>query len=237
MGAMLLLFDVTEQQSRDQLRREFTANVSHELKTPLTSISGFAEIISKGYVKPEDVPRFADNIYKESQRLITLVEDIIRLSRLDENAKDLERETVSLSDMAEHVAGRMQSTADQHGIQIETHLEPASVEGVPQVIDEMMFNLIDNAIKYNKEGGKVTVTVAVENGHPVFRVQDTGIGIPAGEQDRVFERFYRVNKSHSKTIGGTGLGLSIVKHGALLHHARIELDSELNVGTTISIIF
>lgn len=237
MGAMLLLFDVTEQQSRDQLRREFTANVSHELKTPLTSISGFAEIISKGYVKPEDVPRFADNIYKESQRLITLVEDIIRLSRLDENAKDLERETVSLSDMAEHIAARMQPTADQHGIKIETHLEPASVEGVPQVIDEMMFNLIDNAIKYNKEGGKVTVTVAVENGHPVFRVQDTGIGIPAGEQDRVFERFYRVNKSHSKTIGGTGLGLSIVKHGALLHHARIELDSELNVGTTISIIF
>lgn len=237
MGAMLLLFDVTEQQSRDQLRREFTANVSHELKTPLTSISGFAEIISKGYVKAEDVPRFADNIYKESQRLITLVEDIIRLSRLDENAVNLERENIALADMAEHVVSRMQSTAAKRSIEIETNLQPAFVEGVPQVMDEMMFNLIDNAIKYNKEGGKVTVTVDVEDGHPVFRVQDTGIGIPAGEQERVFERFYRVNKSHSKTIGGTGLGLSIVKHGALLHHARIELNSELNVGTTISIIF
>ena len=237
MGAMLLLFDVTEQQSRDQLRREFTANVSHELKTPLTSISGFAEIISKGYVKAEDVPRFADNIYKESQRLITLVEDIIRLSRLDENAVNLERENIALADMAEHVVSRMQSTAAKRSIEIETNLQPAFVEGVPQVMDEMMFNLIDNAIKYNKEGGKVTVTVDVEDGHSVFRVQDTGIGIPAGEQERVFERFYRVNKSHSKTIGGTGLGLSIVKHGALLHHARIELNSELNVGTTISIIF
>ena len=237
MGAMLLLFDVTEQQSRDQLRREFTANVSHELKTPLTSISGFAEIISKGYVKAEDVPRFADNIYKESQRLITLVEDIIRLSRLDENAVNLERENIALADMAEHVVSRMQSTAAKRSIEIETDLQPAFVEGVPQVMDEMMFNLIDNAIKYNKEGGKVTVTVDVEDGHPVFRVQDTGIGIPVGEQERVFERFYRVNKSHSKTIGGTGLGLSIVKHGALLHHARIELNSELNVGTTISIIF
>ena len=183
------------------------------------------------------MPRFADNIYKESQRLITLVEDIIRLSRLDENAVNLERENIALADMAEHVVSRMQSTAAKRSIEIETDLQPAFVEGVPQVMDEMMFNLIDNAIKYNKEGGKVTVTVDVEDGHPVFRVQDTGIGIPAGEQERVFERFYRVNKSHSKTIGGTGLGLSIVKHGALLHHARIELNSELNVGTTISIIF
>lgn len=237
MGAMLLLFDVTERQERDRLRREFTANVSHELKTPLTSISGFAEIISKGYVKPEDIPRFADNIYKESQRLITLVEDIIRLSRLDENAVGLEKETVALDELAASVVKRLQPQADQRNIRITCDLSPVQVTGVRQILDEMAYNLVDNAIKYNKEAGAITVSVKEREGHPVLQVADTGIGIPAAEQERVFERFYRVNKSHSKTIGGTGLGLSIVKHGALFHHAKVDLQSEPNQGTTITVTF
>ena len=237
-GAVLVLLDVTEQEQRDELRREFTANVSHELKTPLTSISGIAEIMQSGMVKPEDIQSFAGDIYQEAQRLIALVEDIIRLSRLDEGAESLEREPVNLLSIAQDVARRLDSAAQKAGVTLKVMGLSVEVRGIPSVLDEMVYNLCDNAIKYNHPGGTVNVTVApADDGSAEVTVEDTGIGIPVEDQSRVFERFYRVDKSHSKEIGGTGLGLSIVKHGASLHGAQIHMDSQVGRGTSVHLLF
>ena len=237
-GAVLVLLDVTEQEQRDELRREFTANVSHELKTPLTSISGIAEIMQSGMVKPEDIQSFAGDIYQEAQRLIALVEDIIRLSRLDEGAESLERESVNLLSVAQDVARRLDSAAQKAGVTLKVMGLSVEVRGIPSVLDEMVYNLCDNAIKYNHPGGTVNVTVApADDGSAEVTVEDTGIGIPVEDQSRVFERFYRVDKSHSKEIGGTGLGLSIVKHGASLHGAPIHMDSQVGRGTSVQLLF
>ena len=237
-GAVLVLLDVTEQEQRDELRREFTANVSHELKTPLTSISGIAEIMQSGMVKPEDIQSFAGDIYQEAQRLIALVEDIIRLSRLDEGAESLEREPVNLLSIAQDVARRLDSAAQKAGVTLKVMGLSVEVRGIPSVLDEMVYNLCDNAIKYNHPGGTVNVTVApTDDGSAEVTVEDTGIGIPVEDQSRVFERFYRVDKSHSKEIGGTGLGLSIVKHGASLHGALIHMDSQVGRGTSVQLLF
>ena len=237
-GAVLVLLDVTEQEQRDELRREFTANVSHELKTPLTSISGIAEIMQSGMVKPEDIQSFAGDIYQEAQRLIALVEDIIRLSRLDEGAESLEREPVNLLSVAQDVARRLDSAAQKAGVTLKVMGLSVEVRGIPSVLDEMVYNLCDNAIKYNHPGGTVNVTVApADDGSAEVTVEDTGIGIPVEDQSRVFERFYRVDKSHSKEIGGTGLGLSIVKHGASLHGAQIHMDSQVGRGPSVQLLF
>ena len=229
--------DVDEKTREAEFRKEFTANVSHELKTPLTSISGFAEIIKAGMVKEEDVPRFAGRIYDESQRLITLVEDIIKLSQLDEERISEEKENVDLYLLCENVLAHLDKAAADRKIQLELTGESLYAEVTEQIVEEMIYNLCDNAIKYNKEGGSVTVSVFEKNGRPAVSVRDTGIGIAEDEQERVFERFYRVNKSHSKEIGGTGLGLSIVKHGAAYHQAKLQMESQLGVGTFVSIEF
>ena len=236
-GAVLVLLDVTEREQAEQMRREFTANVSHELKTPLTSISGMAEIMKDGLVKQEDVRGFAADIYQESQRLIRLVEDILHLSRLDEGGGGLERQEIDLLDLARTVEDRLQSTAKQHQVELELTGDHAAVQGLPSVVEEMVYNLCDNAIKYNRPGGKASVRVEDGADAVTVTVSDTGIGIPPEDRERVFERFYRVDKSHSKAIGGTGLGLSIVKHGAALHNARVELDSAPGKGTTVRLRF
>lgn len=228
--------------SKEAMRREFSANVSHELKTPLTSISGTAEIMQSGMVPQEDIPHFAGNIYKESQRLITLVEDIMKVSQLDENNVTKEKELVNLAETARAEVTEQRITARKRHISVVLDV-PASnapqpvVFGVPQILRELVQNLVDNAIKYNKDNGEVRVRVYLDDGMTVLSVSDTGIGIPKADQDRVFERFYRVDKSHSKEIGGTGLGLSIVKHAAQYHDASIDLQSELGVGTTITVTF
>ncbi len=237
VGAVILVLDVTEKEAQEQYRREFTANVSHELKTPLTSISGIAEIIRNGIVKPEDIPHFAGKIYDESQRLITLIGDIIKLSRLDENQVPMERETVDMLEMARDVVQQLSSVARKSGVTLVANGSHGQVRGVRQVLGEMVYNLCENAVKYNRAGGRVWVDVQQVADHVVLRVKDTGIGIPAAEQGRIFERFYRVDKSHSKAVGGTGLGLSIVKHGAALHHATISVSSEPEQGTEITLTF
>lgn len=226
-----------EHEIQDKIRREFTANVSHELKTPLTSISGYAEILKNGMVKPEDVTRFSEKIYSEAQRLISLVGDIIKLSRLDENAVEEKKERIELYSICETIIGRLESAAAKRGIEFELIGAKTEIVGIPRIIDEMIYNLCDNAVKYNRENGKVTVSVMSTNTGVVLSVSDTGIGIPKEDKERVFERFYRVNKSHSKEIGGTGLGLSIVKHGAAVHNAGISIESELDKGTTVTISF
>ena len=236
-GAVVVILDITEREERENLRREFTANVSHELKTPLTSISGFAEIIKNGIVKPEDIPRFAGNIYEESQRLVTLVDDILNLSRLDEADVQLEREDFDLSSLARDVAGRLKASAKKNGVVITVIGDKAEINGVKSIVDEMVFNLVDNAVKYNRQNGRVTVTVDSSSDGTALTVTDTGIGIPQADVDRVFERFYRVDKSHSKEIGGTGLGLSIVKHGAAFHNAKVSLQSTEGEGTTVRLVF
>lgn len=236
-GAVVVILDVTEQQNREELRREFTANVSHELKTPLTSISGYAEIMKNGLVQPKDMARFSEKIYDEAQRLITLIGDIIKLSRLDEGNMEMERSSVDLYQTAEHVAERLKDIAKAGDVSIVLKGESVMVQGIAQILDEMIFNLCDNAIKYNKAGGYVFVTTSLEQGHPVLTVEDNGIGIPKEDHERIFERFYRVDKSHSRQNGGTGLGLSIVKHGAIYHKATVEMESELGKGTKIRIIF
>ena len=236
-GAVLVLLDVTEREQAEQMRREFTANVSHELKTPLTSISGMAEIMKDGLVKQEDVRGFAADIYQESQRLIRLVEDILHLSRLDEGGGGLERQEIDLLDLARTVEDRLQSTAKQHQVELELTGDHAAIQGLPSVVEEMVYNLCDNAIKYNRPGGKASVRVEDGADAVTVTVSDTGIGIPPEDRERVFERFYRVDKSHSKAIGGTGLGLSIVKHGAALHSAQVELDSAPGKGTTVRLRF
>ena len=237
VGAVILVLDVTEKEAQEQYRREFTANVSHELKTPLTSISGIAEIIRNGIVKPEDIPHFAGKIYDESQRLITLIGDIIKLSRLDENQVPMERETVDMLEMERDVVQQLSSVARKSGVTLVANGSHGQVQGVRQVLGEMVYNLCENAVKYNRAGGRVWVDVQQVADHVVLRVKDTGIGIPAAEQGRIFERFYRVDKSHSKAVGGTGLGLSIVKHGAALHHATISVSSEPEQGTEITLTF
>ena len=237
VGAVILVLDVTEKEAQEQYRREFTANVSHELKTPLTSISGIAEIIRNGIVKPEDIPHFAGKIYDESQRLITLIGDIIKLSRLDENQVPMERETVDMLEMARDVVQQLSSVARKSGVTLVANGSHGQVQGVRQVLGEMVYNLCENAVKYNRAGGRVWVDVQQVADRVVLQVKDTGIGIPAAEQGRIFERFYRVDKSHSKAVGGTGLGLSIVKHGAALHHATISVRSEPEQGTEITLTF
>ena len=236
-GAVVVILDVTEQQGREELRREFTANVSHELKTPLTSISGYAEIMMNGMVQPADMGRFSGNIYKEAQRLITLVGDIIRLSQLDEEKVQMEKSPVDLHLLASDVVKRLQDVAKKNQVTLMLTGKTTVVNGNPQILDEMIYNLCDNAIKYNKPFGEVEVNVAMIKDHPVLTVEDDGIGIPPEDQERIFERFYRVDKSHSRQIGGTGLGLSIVKHGAIYHKAKVELKSAPGEGTTVRITF
>ena len=236
-GALILLLDVTEQEQREALRREFSANVSHELKTPLTAISGFAELMAEGLVPPEKEREFASDIYRESRRLIGLVEDIINLSQLDENAQGFEREPVDLYVLSGEVLQSLRPAAEKQNVTLTLEGRSETVVGVRRILDEMITNLCDNAIKYNREGGSVCVTVGRRNGGVLLKVTDTGIGIPYAHQSRVFERFYRVDKSHSRAIGGTGLGLSIVKHGAQYHDARIELKSEPGQGTEITVQF
>lgn len=236
-GAVVVILDVTEQQGREKLRREFTANVSHELKTPLTSISGYAEIMMNGMVQPADMGRFSGKIYKEAQRLITLVGDIIRLSQLDEEKVQMEKSPVDLHLLASDVVKRLQDVAKKNQVTLMLTGKPTVVNGNPQILDEMIYNLCDNAIKYNKPFGEVEVNVAMIKDHPVLTVEDDGIGIPPEDQERIFERFYRVDKSHSRQIGGTGLGLSIVKHGAIYHKAKVELKSAPGEGTTVRITF
>ena len=236
-GAVLVLLDVTEREQGERMRREFTANVSHELKTPLTAISGMAEIMKGGLVRTEDMPGFAADIYRESQHLIALVEDIIHLSRLDEGGPALEQKPIDLLDVAQTVASRLQPMAAKQQVTLSVSGTGGVIRGIPHVLDEMVYNLCDNAIKYNQLQGRVELQVEREEHGVVLRVRDTGIGIPLQDQERVFERFYRVDKSHSREIGGTGLGLSIVKHGALLHDAEIKLDSEPGKGTTVELRF
>lgn len=237
IGGIIIIFDITESAKRETLRREFTANVSHELKTPLTSISGFAELMKRGDTPPNLVVDFSNSIYDESQRLIHLVSDIIKISQLDENCIEYTNEDIDLYRLSDEVLKRLKSEAEKKQVTLSLCGESAIVHGAGKILDEMIFNLCDNALKYNRPGGSVTVQVTNTDGHAVLTVTDTGIGIPAAEQSRVFERFYRVDKARSKSIGGTGLGLSIVKHGAIYHNAEIKLKSTLGQGTCITISF
>ncbi len=236
-GAVILVLDVTEKQEAEKIRREFSANVSHELKTPLMSISGYAEIIEHGMVRQEDISNFAGRIHAEASRLSNLVEDIIRLSRLDEADGSMPTETTDLREICGEVKKHLDMCAKDRGIQFTFEGETCPIDGVRQVLYEMVYNLCDNAIKYNKKGGSVKLSLKLDQGDPVLAVEDTGIGIAPEDQERIFERFYRVDKSHSKETGGTGLGLSIVKHGALLHHGKIQVDSTPGAGTRIEIRF
>ncbi len=237
IGAVVVILDITEREKRDMLRREFTANVSHELKTPLTSISGFAELMKAGDVLENDVTDFSKSIYDEAQRLITLVNDIIKISELDGQSIPYEKETVDLYELSKEVIGRLEKEADKKNITFHLIGGRAEIIGVHKILEEMLYNLCDNAIKYNKENGMVDVLVNQTGDGVNVIVRDTGIGIPISHQDRVFERFYRVDKSHSKKVGGTGLGLAIVKHGALYHHAKLSLESTVDVGTVVTIAF
>lgn len=236
-GIALMIFDITEREKAEQMRREFTANVSHELKTPLQSIYGSAELLTDGMVKPEDVPRFSGRILAESKRMIALVEDIIKLSRLDEGARELPREETDLYTLARQTVQELTPVAQAADVTLDITGESAILYGVPQLLSGVVFNLCDNAIKYNVPGGRVSVRVENQDTTVRLTVQDTGIGIPPDQQDRIFERFYRVDKSRSKEVGGTGLGLSIVKHAAKLHRASIDLHSVPGEGTTIIVTF
>ena len=236
LGVALVAFDTTERAQAEQMKREFTANVSHELKTPLQSIMGSAELLENGLVKSEDQPRFIERIRSEAARLMALIEDIIRLSELDEGAA-VPMEAVDLFSVAKDAADTLQESAGKKNVTLVLEGESVRVQGVPRLIYEIAYNLCDNAIRYNRAGGHVSVRVQPENGYALLEVADDGIGIPEEHQRRVFERFYRVDKSHSRASGGTGLGLSIVKHAAALHHAEIELKSEVGKGTTIAVRF
>lgn len=236
------LLESIDKQNREKdaianMRKEFSANVSHELKTPLTSISGYAEIMKNGLVKPEDMPAFSERIYNEASRLITLIEDIIRLSRLDEGEVELEKEEVDLYVLTREIVSRLAPQAERRSVRMEVTGESVVYRGVRQILDEMIYNICENAIKYNKEGGSVSIWVGGTLTGKKVIISDTGIGIPEDQQERVFERFYRVDKSHSKASGGTGLGLSIVKHGAILHGVDIQLTSKVGKGTKIEMIF
>ncbi len=232
-GLVLLLLDVTEKQQQEQMRREFTANVSHELRTPMTAISGYAEIMMQGLVQPQDMKPFAEKIYKEANRLISLIADIIQLSQLDEGGSQFQMQQVALDMVMEEVEQRLQPLAEKKDVSLTMLAEPVTVQGNRQVLQEILYNLCENAIKYNKPQGTVQMSLQQLDGKAVVTVADTGIGIPVEEQQRVFERFYRVDKSHSRIIGGTGLGLSIVKHGVQMHHGEISMESQLGEGTRI----
>ena len=235
-GMVILAFDITEQVNAEKHRQEFTANVSHELKTPLQSIIGSAELMENGIVKEEDVPRFVGHIRKEASRLVFLIDDIIRLSQLDEGA-EMPREDVSLRGLSEEVCEILADAAKLKDISLEVNGDDGVVNGVRRLLYEVIYNLCDNAIKYNHTGGSVKVSVTQKHNEVCLCVEDTGIGIPPEHQEKVFERFYRVDKSHSKQSGGTGLGLSIVKHAVQYHHGKIDLESKLNKGTKISVLF
>lgn len=236
-GAVLLLINITEKLEREKLRREFSANVSHELKTPLTSISGFAEIIQDGYVKEEDVRAFAGRIYKEAQRLITLVEDVLRISQLDEGEVPYEWTETDLYQTAKNVFGTLSEAAKKQDVHLYIEGDRVQLHTVPNILEEVLFNLCDNAIKYNKPGGSVCICLTENEERVCISVKDNGVGIPKEDQSRVFERFYRVDKSHSKEIGGTGLGLSIVKHGVSFLGGEVELESIPGQGTEITVSF
>lgn len=230
-GAVLLIQDVTERMRGEQMRREFTANVSHELKTPLTSISGFAEIIQDGYVKPEDTKKFAGRIFKEAQRLITLVNDVIKISQLDEGKIQFEKETVDLYEETREIFKHLEPKAEEAGVHLYLYGPHIKVNTVKTILEEILTNLCDNGVKYNKPGGSLTVTLSQDGEATKVVVEDTGIGIAQEDKNRIFERFYRVDKSHSKAIGGTGLGLSIVKHGSLFLGAKMKVESSLGEGS------
>ena len=236
-GVVLLLFDVTQKHQAEQLRREFTANVSHELKTPLHAISGYAELMKSGLVPPEDMARFSEKIYSETQRLIRLVEDTLRLSRLDEGAEDMQWADLDLYDAARQTVQELSAPAELSGITLKLEGAPTVIHGIPQLVSGILFNLTDNAVKYNRHGGSVTVRVEAAEDGALLTVADTGIGISEEHRERVFERFYRVDKSHSKEVGGTGLGLSIVKHAVLILGAKLTLESKVGQGTTITVFF
>ena len=236
LGTVILAFDITEQEFAERNRREFTANVSHELKTPLQGIIGSAELIENGMVKPDDLPRFVGHIHAEAARLVTLIDDIIRLSQLDEGDA-MPTEPVDLLAVSQEAAENLQDAAAARGVTVSVTGQSAVIPGVRRLIYEIVYNLCDNAIKYNRDGGRVDVTVAADADGSSITVADTGIGIAPEHQGRVFERFYRVDKSHSKASGGTGLGLSIVKHAVQYHHGRIELESTPGTGTTIRVVF
>ncbi len=236
IGAVIICFDVSETAFAERNRQEFTANVSHELKTPLQSIIGSAELLENGLVKPEDTQRFIGNIRKEATRLVSLINDIIRLSQLDENIESAKEETDLLS-LANEVKDVLTSSAAKKKVEISVSGESCKMQGVRRYLYEIIYNLCDNAIRYNNEGGKVSVCIKKENNNIVLSVSDNGIGIPLEHQARIFERFYRVDKSHSKETGGTGLGLSIVKHAVMYHGGKIKLDSAVGNGTTVKVIF
>lgn len=235
IGAVIVIIDITESVRREQLRQEFTSNVSHELKTPLTSISGFAEMMKSGGMPEKTVIDFSTSIYDEAQRLITLVSDIMKISELEEGAVSLEKENVDLYELSTDIVKRLTPVANKRNISLNVIGDTAYICGTKKILDEMIYNLCDNAIKYNKENGTVDVIINTTNSKVNLTVRDTGIGIPAQEQSRVFERFYRVDKSHSKLVGGTGLGLAIVKHGAAYHNAEISLESTEGKGTSVTI--
>lgn len=226
-----------EKEAIANMRKEFSANVSHELKTPLTSISGYAEIMMNGLVRPEDIKGFSERIYNEASRLIVLIEDIIKLSKLDEGRIEMEKEQVDLYRLTREICSRLSPQAAAKNIQVEVAGESVLYNGIRQILDEMIYNICENAIKYNRQDGKISVWIGSTLKGKKVIVTDTGIGIPKDQQERIFERFYRVDKSHSKESGGTGLGLSIVKHGAMLHDAKINVESELNKGTKIELTF
>ena len=236
-GAALFFFNITEKEKSEQIRREFTANVSHELKTPLHTISGYAELLKDNMVKENDRMPFAGKIYNETQRMIRLVEDIISLSRLDEGAADMKREDIELYGLALKAVQSLEAEAEAAGVTLTLSGTAVTLNGISQLLYSVIYNLCDNAIKYNQEHGKVTVTVRREESAAVLTVEDTGIGIAPEHQERIFERFYRVDKSRSKAVGGTGLGLSIVKHAAKIHHARIEVNSSVGKGTIVIVRF
>lgn len=235
-GSVILIYDVTEKMTAEKLRREFSANVSHELKTPLQSILGYAEIMKNGLVKDEDKQRFLERIHAEAGNMIELIQNIMELSRLDENKTLDEFEDVDLLKLAQSVTLRLKHKAQTKGVTLDVSGSSACVCGVQSILSEVLYNLVDNSIKYNKDNGKVDVKVQDGRDEVTVSVSDTGIGIGAADRERVFERFYRADKSHSKEIGGTGLGLSIVKHGVLFHKGRVELESEPGVGTTITFV-
>lgn len=237
IGAVIVIIDITESAERENLRREFTSNVSHELKTPLTSISGFAEMMKAGGTPDKTVIDFSTSVYDEAQRLISLVSDIMKISELDEGGISFDTEKVNLYSSANEVVGRLKPVADKQSVTLNVIGDDTYVTGNKKILDEMIYNLCDNGIKYNKPSGSVDIIVTSSQNGVKLTVKDTGIGIPKAEQSRVFERFYRVDKSRSKSVGGTGLGLAIVKHGAMYHNAEIKLDSIVDKGTTITLSF
>ncbi len=236
-AAVAIVLDVTERAERESMRREFSSNISHELKTPLTSIHGVAEMLKSGMVKPEDTEHFAAMIFDESGRLISLVQDILRISQIDEGKLTEEYNDIDLFALCRSVISRLSHVAEKKKVTFSIDGCPAIVRGSEVFLEDLVYNLADNAVKYNKDGGSVSVSVRYENSHPVLEITDTGIGIPHDQTDRIFERFYRVDKSRSKAIGGTGLGLSIVKHAVAYHNADISIESEVGVGTKITVIF